>query len=232
MVGQQFLRKQREHALIWAAPLLIFGALFYQPLFRTISLGVNKGFFKDLLLHETLHVAWFTVWQAFVSSVIALVVSTPIAFVLYKINFPGRRLVNVIITLPFVLPTIVVGIAFTAILKDVPPIFLIITANIFMNFGLAARIIGSTWRAIGNDETEAAELDGAGKIRTFFSITLIQLRGAYASAGFLIFLYCSANFGIILVIGNECWCPATWERGPKSAIISTGFWWDGGTCQR
>ncbi len=203
MRGHQSLRKQRTHWLIWAALLVFFGALFYQPIFRTISLGFNIHFFKDFFTSENFQVTWFTIWQALLSTGLALVIATPIAYSLYKIRFRGQNLITILITLPFLLPTIVVGIGFTSLLTHASAIPLIIASNIFMNFGLAARIIGVTWQSIGDEETDAAALDGAGKIVTFFHVTAIQLRGAYAAAGFLIFLYCAANFGIILVLGNE-----------------------------
>ena len=203
MPGQQSLLKQRTHLFTWAALLTLFGALFYQPIFRTIGLGFHHGFITDLFSSDNFRVTWFTIWQALLSTGLVLVIATPIAYSLYKIRFKGQSLITVLITLPFLLPTIVVGIGFTSLLQHSSAITLIITANVFMNFGLAARIIGVTWQSIGNDETDAAALDGAGKLKTFFQVTAVQLRGAYAAAGFLVFLYCAANFGIILVLGNE-----------------------------
>ena len=203
MPGLQFSRSKKSHYILWTAPLLLFGALFYQPIFRIFQLGVWHNFLNQILTHENARITLFTLWQALLSMILSLLLATPFAYSLYKIKFRGQSFLSTVITLPFVLPTIVVGIGFTSTLKDAPSILLIIIANTFMNFGLAARIIGSTWQAIGTDETDSAALDGAGKVRIFFSITLVQLRGAYAAAGFLIFLYCSANFGIILVLGNE-----------------------------
>lgn len=49
---------------------------------------------------------------------------------------------------------------------------------------------------------DAAALDGAGRFRTLINITLPQLAYAVASAGALIFLYCAANFGLVLVLGG------------------------------
>ena len=203
MPGLQFSHSQRGHYLLWTAPLFLFGALFYQPIFRIFELGIGHNFLNQLLSAENARITLFTLWQALLSMILSLLLATPIAYSLYKVKFRGQTLLSAVVTLPFVLPTIVVGIGFTSTLKGASPILLIITANTFMNSGLAARIIGSTWQSIGNDETDSAALDGAGKVRIFFSITLVQLRGAYAAAGFLIFLYCSANFGIILVLGDE-----------------------------
>jgi thiamine transport system permease protein len=49
---------------------------------------------------------------------------------------------------------------------------------------------------------EAAELDGAGRIRTLVSISLPQLRQAIFSAAALVFLFSATSFGIVLVLGG------------------------------
>lgn len=71
-----------------------------------------------------------------------------------------------------------------------------------MNYSLAVRIIGGVWQSLDLDLEEAAALDGAGRVRTLISVTLPQLAHAIASAGSLIFLYCAANFGLVLVLGG------------------------------
>jgi thiamine transport system permease protein len=75
-------------------------------------------------------------------------------------------------------------------------------ANLFMNYSLAVRIIGGVWTTLDEAIEDAAELDGAGRLRTLKSISLPQLSTSIASAGALIFLYCAANFGIVLVLGG------------------------------
>ena len=62
------------------------------------------------------HVVWFTVWQAALSTVLTLAVALPGAYVLARYDFPGRRVVRALVTVPFVLPTVVVGSAFVALL--------------------------------------------------------------------------------------------------------------------
>lgn len=109
------------------------------------------------------------------------------------------------------LPTIVVAIGFTAF-RQLPAISqlltgnsgipVIICANLFMNYSLAVRIIGGVWTVLDESIEDAAALDGAGRLRTLTSITLPQLARSIASAGALIFLYCAANFGIVLVLGS------------------------------
>ena len=55
-------------------------------------------------------------WQATLSTVLTLLVALPGAYVLARYEFPGRRVVRALVTVPFVLPTVVVGSAFAALL--------------------------------------------------------------------------------------------------------------------
>jgi thiamine transport system permease protein len=112
---------------------------------------------------------------------------------------------------PFIMPTIVVAISFSS-LKNLPvlgpalfghsPIVAIICAQVFMNYGLAVRAIGNVWAGLDPASENAAALDGAGRLRTFLSITLPQLTSVIASSALLVFLYCATSFGIVLVLGG------------------------------
>ena len=100
------------------------------------------------------------------------------------------------------LPSIVVAIAFRSLLSGVNGTPIIILANTFMNYSIAVRVIGSAWSHLDPLTSDASELDGAGRIRTAVQIVLPQIKESIASVGVLIFLYCSANFGIVMVLGN------------------------------
>lgn len=150
-------------------------------------------------------------WQALLSAGLSLLFGIPGAYVLYHRSFSGQKFLRALITVPFMLPTIVVAIGFTAF-RQLPTIShlltgnsgipVIICANLFMNYSLAVRIIGGVWTVLDESIEDAAALDGAGRLRTLTSITLPQLARSIASAGALIFLYCAANFGIVLVLGS------------------------------
>jgi thiamine transport system permease protein len=122
--------------------------------------------------------------------------------------------VNALITVPFVLPSIVVAVGFTVFrgvhefyqglgltfLAD--PVYWIIAAHVFVNYSIAVKTIGGVWATLDSDTESAAELDGAGRFRTLVSVSLPQLRPAISSAAALIFLFSATSFGIILVLGG------------------------------
>ena len=61
-------------------------------------------------------IAWFTLWQAVVSTVLTIVVGLAPAYVLARYRFAGRRLLASLLTAAFVLPTVVMGAAVLALL--------------------------------------------------------------------------------------------------------------------
>ncbi|HEX7405739.1 MAG TPA: iron ABC transporter permease [Candidatus Nanopelagicaceae bacterium] len=185
--------------------------LFYWPLGKILSLGFTSHLLSTVATQRNASLVWFTVWQAALSAGLSLLFGIPGAYVLYHRSFPGQKFLRALITVPFILPTIVVAIGFTAfrqlpiisaLLMGHSGIPVIICANIFMNYSLAVRIVGGVWTTLDGAIEDAAALDGAGRLRTLKSITLPQLSNSIASAGALIFLYCAANFGIVLVLGG------------------------------
>ena len=189
--------------LAWAIPLVFIGVLFYWPLATILSRGFTQQWLHDLSDPATLDVLWFTVWQAAVSTIVCLLLGVPGAYVLYRRKFKGQKLVRALITVPFMLPTIVVATAFSSFHKwNTTSAVWIIVAHVFINYSLAVRTIGSQWSELDRSTEEAAELAGAGRLRSFVSIALPQLRGSFVSAAATIFLYCATSYGIILMVGG------------------------------
>ncbi|MFM1984430.1 MAG: hypothetical protein RL723_865, partial [Actinomycetota bacterium] len=99
--------------LLWAAPLLFIGVLFYWPLLKIVEVGLSANWYEIYFESETLEAIWFTIWQAALSTLIALLIGIPGAYVLYRKRFWGQRWMRALITVPLVLPTIVVAIVFS-----------------------------------------------------------------------------------------------------------------------
>ena len=200
--------------LLWAIPLAFIAVLFYWPIAKITSLGFSGDWVATLSEPKTLEVIWFTLWQAAVSTLVTLVIAIPGAYLLYRKSFPGQGIVKALITVPFVLPSIVVAVGFTVFrnvhdfwvelgltsLSD--PVYWIIAAHVFVNYSIAVRTIGGVWAGLDTEIDEAAELDGAGRFRSLLSVSLPQLRPAIFSAAALVFLFSATSFGIVLVLGG------------------------------
>lgn len=130
---------------------------------------------------------------------------------LYRCRFPGRALLRGLSTVPFVLPTVVVGTAFRALLAENGPLgFLgldqtltaVVLALVFFNFSVVVRQVGSLWSTLDPRTGEAARMLGASPARTFLTVVLPALGPAIASAASLVFLFCATSFGIVQTLGR------------------------------
>ena len=200
--------------ILWLVPLVFVGVVFYWPVTQVFLLGASGNWLSRLAEPKIVEIVWFTIWQAALSTVITVVIAIPGAYLLYRRSFPGQQLVRTLITVPFVLPSIVVAVGFTVFrsihefyqglgltfLSD--PFYWIIAAHVFVNYSIAVKTIGGVWATMDADIEAAAELDGAGRLRTLLAVSLPQLSPAIYSASALIFLFSATSFGIVLVLGG------------------------------
>ena len=212
--GKPSGRRSLTKKLLWALPLTFVAVLFYWPVVRVTSIGFSGNWLATLAETKTLEIIWFTLWQAGVSTFLTLLVAIPGAYLLYRRAFPGQQLIKALITVPFVLPSIVVAVGF-AVFRNfhdfwvelgftflLDPVYWIIAAHVFVNYSIAVRTIGGVWATLDAEVEEAAALDGAGRIKTLFAISLPQLRPAIFSASALVYLFSATSFGIVLVLGG------------------------------
>ena len=200
--------------ILGALPLVFIAVLFYWPISNITALGFSGNWISTLFEPKTLSVIWFTIWQAALSTAVTIALAIPGAYVLYRKSFLGQRIIRALITVPFILPSIVVAVGFTvfrnahqfwidlgfSFLSE--PIYWIIAAHVFVNYSIAVRTIGGVFATLDQEIEEAAELDGAGRLRTVLTISLPQLKPAVFSAAALVFLFSATSFGIVLVLGG------------------------------
>lgn len=157
-----------------------------------------------------LGVIWFTVWQAAVSTLLALAAGLPLAFVIARFDFPGRRLLRAVTLVPFVLPTLVVGVAFLALIGPSGMLGIdltgtagaVIAAHVFFNFAVVVRLVGGLWAQIDPRLEEAAASLGAGPWKAWLRVTFPLLRPAVIASAAIVFLFCLTSFGTVLVLGS------------------------------
>lgn len=204
--------------LVAAVPLVFLAVFFLLP----IGGMLQRGFFTDGAVDlsafaETLgssrirRLAWLTVAQAGIASALSVLLGVPVAYCLYRLRLPGSGLLRAVVALPFVLPTVVVGVAFRTLLSEGGPLgFLgldgswtaIILALVFFNISVVARTVGASWQGLDSRAEESAAALGASPATVFATVTLPALRPAILSAASVVFLFCSTAFGVVLTMGG------------------------------
>jgi thiamine transport system permease protein len=208
--------KLRLWPLAGVIPIAFLAIFFVWPVIALIARGFvdQQGFSVTGLMAvinsgRTWRVLGQTLLQAASGTVMSVLLGIPGAFVLYCRRFPGRRVVRALVSIPFVLPSVVVGVAFQALISPTGPLgFLklnesfasIVAALVFFNYAVVVRTVGVLWARLDPHAIDAARSLGATRIRAFRTVTLPALAPAIASAAALTFLYCASAFGIILIL--------------------------------
>ena len=190
-----------------AIPVIFVGVLFYLPIFNVLSLGAQEGIagLWAALAPGLWPIFAFTIFQAAVSTAICLLLGVPGAYVLYRRSFRGAIFLRSVITVPFMLPSIVTAMMFALLgnaVGGINPIAAIIAANVFSNYSLVVRSVGSQWQTIDHSTEEAGTMSGAGRFRTAWSISLPQLRASIFSSAAITMLYCFSSYGIVLALAG------------------------------
>ncbi len=222
--------------LLWVLPLLFLGGFFFYPLLTIFGLAGRAGLSGQTGI--TWEPVWgllsFTLWQAALSTLLTLAVGLPAAYLFARFTFPGKRLLRVMTTLPFIMPTVVVAAGFNALIGPRgwlnlglmavfglanPPINLlntlaaILLAHVFYNSSIVIRLVGSAWAQLDPRLEHAARTLGAPPLRAFAEVTFPLLRPAILAAALLVFLFDFTSFGVILLLG-----------GPRFATLEVGIY--------
>jgi len=158
----------------------------------------------------------FTV--AFVAAAVNVVFGVIVAWVLERYPFPGRRLVDALVDLPFALPTAVAGIALASIYAAngwigqwLAPLGIqvaytplgIMVALTFIGMPFVVRTVQPVLRDIDPEVEEAAASLGAGRWTTFLRVLLPDLVPAIATGFVLAFARALGEYGsVIFIAGN------------------------------
>lgn len=189
-------------------PLAFLGVFFAWPVAAMIGRGFADGlggFAEVFARPRTIRLIGLTLGQAALASVVCVVLGLPVAHVLYRLAFRGRALVRALVILPFVLPTVVVGVAFRTLLRGTAldgSFAAILLALVFFNIAVVVRTVGTAWEGLDPRQEDAARVLGASPARVFLTITLPRLGPSIAAAASIVFLFCATAFGVVLVLGG------------------------------
>ncbi|WP_395680052.1 sulfate ABC transporter permease subunit CysT [Dokdonella sp.] len=220
------MRRRRRHALPGFGLTLglclgYLGLIVLLPLaalaLKAASLGPAE-FWSAVTTPRALASYRVTFGCAALAGLINLFFGPLLAWVLVRYRFPGRRLIDALVDLPFALPTAVAGITLTALYASTGPLGKwleahgwkvaytpsgITVALVFVSLPFLVRSVQPVLEQLEPDMEEAAATLGAGRLTTLYRVVLPTLWPAILSGFALAFARALGEYGsVIFIAGN------------------------------
>jgi thiamine transport system permease protein len=210
-------REGHRRLLLAVVPVAFFIVFFVYPVSSIIGRGLRGddgwqlGAIGEVFTDPALRrVAWFTLWQAVLSTVLTLAVGLPAAYCFARFEFRAKRVLWALLIVPFVLPTVVVASAVLGVVGPRSPIgvdlqgtvWAILLAHVLFNYAVVVRIVGAFWANLDPSLEEAARVTGASQWRAFREVTWPLLRPPVLAAASIVLLFTFTSFGVVLLLGG------------------------------
>ncbi|ANL49519.1 sulfate ABC transporter permease protein CysT (plasmid) [Rhizobium phaseoli] len=198
---------------------------------RSSALGWEK-FWSIALDPRTLNALRISFGTAFIAAIVNAVFGIILAWVLVRYRFPGKRIIDAMVDLPFALPTAVAGIALTTLYAPngwvgqfLTPLGIkiaftpagIVVALIFVGLPFVVRTVQPVMEEIDKEVEEAAATLGANRFQTIFRVLLPGLAPAVLTGFALAFARGVGEYGsVIFIAGN---LPFKSEIAPLLIVI-------------
>jgi len=169
------------------------------------------GFWRAITTPETAAALTLTVGASLIVVAVNVLVGTLIAWVLVRDRFPGRRVVDALIDLPFALPTIVAGLVLLTLYGPASPVGIdlayqragVVVALLFVTLPFVVRTVQPVLLELDREMEQAAASLGASSVTIFRRIVLPNLYPAIAAGAALSFARSISEFGsTVLISGN------------------------------
>jgi sulfate transport system permease protein len=192
-------------------PLLYLSVMVALPIAALVSRAGSANPWTTIVSPQARSALVLTLGLALLTAAINFVAGILIAWVLVRDDFPGKRLVNAVIDLPFALPTIVAGLVLLTLYGPGSPIGVnvaqtraaIVLALLFVTLPFVVRAVQPVLLVLDRDVEDAAACLGATPLQTFRRLILPAcLPAAFTGAG-LAFARSLGEFGsVVLISGN------------------------------
>jgi sulfate transport system permease protein len=193
---------------------LYLSLLVLLPLAAVVWRGTRGGwssFWAAISTPDAASALKLTIVSSVVVALVNLVMGTLIAWVLIRDSFPGQRWLEVVIDLPFALPTIVAGLTLLVLYGPNSPLGVnvayqrigVVAALLFVTLPFVVRTVQPVLLELDREMEEGAASLGAGRATIFRRIILPNLLPAILSGTALAFVRSMSEFGsTVLISGN------------------------------
>lgn len=217
-------RRSRPRGAEWllvAAALLYAGLLLVGPLIGLLWGAFREGispFLREVLSPNALHAFKLTLQLSLAATAINTVLGVCLAYVLVRDNFPGKRLLNGLVDLPFAVSPVIAGFMLVLLfgrggwlapvtdalgIKMVFALPGMLLATVFVSLPFVARELMPVLEQAGTRSEAAAYTIGASPWKTFWLITAPAIRWGLLYGISLTFARAIGEFGAVLVVSGS-----------------------------
>jgi molybdate transport system permease protein len=191
--------------------VLPFAGLLVRAPWRTLG-----GRLSD---HDALTALWLSIETGVITTVLCIVFGVPVAFLLARSSFPGKRLIRALVTLPLVLPPVVGGLTLLFLLGRTGPVgaFLYERFDITVPFSTTAVVLAQTFvampvlvvslegalRTAGERYEAVAATLGASPLTTLWRVTVPVVLPGLISGSVLAFARALGEFGATITFAGS-----------------------------
>ncbi len=212
---------------VLSLPFILLSVFLIVPvtivLLQGLLFGPGSTFTEVLGSQVSQRVFTFTATQALLSTALALIIGIPGALIISRLRFRGKKVIRAILTIPFVLPPIVVVVGFLQVfgsggILDSLAMLLtgssesiidlatgytgIVLAHAFYNVPLFLLMVSASLERLEPEIEEAAEILGASAVYKFRRVIFPHIRSSVVAASVLTYLFCFMSFPIVLALGE------------------------------
>jgi len=207
-------RRSPTGALGFGVATLWLSIIVLLPLAAVVAHGFDGGlstFWDAITARQAWYALRFTVIVSLLTALVNSIAGTLIAWVLVRDQFPGKRIVNALIDLPFALPTVVAGLVLLSLYGRNSPVGIdvsftqtaVLLAFLFVTLPFVIRSVQPVLIELDREMEEAALSLGASNATVFRRIVLPNLAPAILSGAALAFARAIGEFGsVVLISGN------------------------------
>jgi sulfate/thiosulfate transport system permease protein len=207
--------------------LLRFTALFYLAFLLVVPVGVVfwrtfengfSAFWDAVTTPEAVHAFKITLIVAVLAVILNTIFGVVVSLLLVRREFPGKRVLNLLIDLPLAISPVVVGLALILVYGRLTPIGewfgdrgvdilyalpAMVMATAFVSLPLVVREVVPVLEEIGTEQEQAASTLGASALQTFRRITLPSIRWALVYGIILTLARSLGEFGAVAVVSGR-----------------------------
>jgi sulfate transport system permease protein len=207
--------------------LLRFTALFYLAFLLVIPVGVVfwrtfengfSAFWDAVTTPEAVHAFKITLVVAVSAVILNTIFGVVVSLLIVRREFPGKRVLNLLIDLPLAISPVVVGLALILVYGRLTPIGewfgdrgidimyalpAMVMATAFVSLPLVVREVVPVLEEIGTEQEQAASTLGASALQTFRRITLPSIRWALMYGIVLTLARSLGEFGAVAVVSGR-----------------------------